>query len=243
MKKILLLSAVVAVAAIVVTLTAFRTPTKVTCSKHVITETRSLDNFTEIEVGGAFQIDVTYSSNEEKVEVEAPENIQNYIITKVKSGKLMISFRSSTNITCEEGVKIHITTAKLNDFELSGAASISLNNLMKDSNLDVESSGAASFKGEIAVSNANIELSGAASMNLFGFATSADIELSGASQLNDYDFTIDNLTINLSGASHASLSSAKSIKADASGASSFNYKGNPSINDVHRSGAASIQKL
>lgn len=243
MKKIPVILALIAVAVVAYSMTNWTSlSTKsIKASKNITTETRSVSDFDKIEVDGVFEVDVTYGSSE-SIEVEAPENLQEYIELNVKSGKLSIEVKKRTQIKSSCSIKIHIKTAKLNDFEISGASSVKLNNTLKDDNLMIESSGAASFKGEVDVNNAEIELDGAASANLAGTATSARIDMSGASQLNDYDFEVNDLNIDLSGASSAKITSLKSIKGDVSGASSLTYDGNPGVKNVSTSGAASSGK-
>ncbi|MCJ8290622.1 MAG: DUF2807 domain-containing protein [Crocinitomicaceae bacterium] len=241
MKKIPVLLAIIAIAVVAYSMSNWSGSKSVVATKHVTTETRTVSDFTKIDVESIFQVDVTYS-NEESVTVEAPDNLQKYIELKVKSGTLKVQFDSKTSITSTCAIKVHIKTAKLNDFTLSGASSITLNNSLNDDNFTVESSGAASFKGEVDVEKATIELSGAANIDLFGTATTADLDLSGASHLNDYDFKVDNLNIDLSGASSATITSLKTINGELSGASSLNYKGNPSIKRLSTSGASNAYK-
>ena len=243
MKKIPVILALVAIAVVAYSMSNWTSETvnSIKASKNITTETRNVDDFEKLEVAGAFQVDVTYSSTE-SIEVEAPENLQKHIELNVRSGKLTIKVKKNTQIKSSCGLKIHIKTAKLNDFDISGASSVNLNNTLKDNNFSLESSGAAHFNGKLQVEEAEIELDGAANANLTGTATNANLELSGASHVNDYDFEVDNLNVDLSGASSAKITSLKSVKGDVSGASSLSYNGNPSVEKVHTSGAASVDR-
>lgn len=241
MKKIPVLAALVAIAIVAYSMSNWGGSTSIIGTKNFTTETRSVGDFTKIEVASAFEIDVTYST-EESVTVEAPSNLHQYIELDVTSETLHVQFSSKKNISTKGAIQIHIKTSKLNHFMISGASSITLNNSLKYPKIIVESDGAASFKGDVNVEKAIIESSGAASVDLSGTAETADIELSGASHLDDYSFSIDNLTIDLSGASSAKVTTLKSINGDVSGASSLNYKGNPSIKQLSTSGAANARR-
>ena len=151
-------------------------------SKTTAKEPRKVDEFDKIEVDGIFEVDVTYGS-EESVIVEAPDNIQKLIKLNVKSGTLIVELDKNASVNSSGGFKIHIKTAKLNGFDLSGASSITLNNSLKDNYFMIESSGAAYFKGDIDVEKATIELSGATNVKLSGTATAANLDVSGASHL------------------------------------------------------------
>ncbi|MFK7787798.1 MAG: head GIN domain-containing protein [Crocinitomicaceae bacterium] len=248
MKKIPVILALVAVAVVAYSMSNYTASSNYTTSSKTITastnitkEIRNVFDFDKLEVQGVFQVDVSYSSKEE-VEIEAPDNLHEYIELNVKSGTLNIELSRNTQINSSCSIKIHIKTSKLNGFELSGASSVKLNNTLKDNSLSIESSGAASFKGDVDVNEAAIELDGAATVNLSGNATNANLELSGASQINDYSFEVDHLEIELSGASSAKITSSKAIVGDVSGASSLTYRGNPSKKNVSVSGAATMSK-
>lgn len=241
MKKIPIILALVAVALVAYSMSNWGGKESVVASKNITIETRDVSDFSKIDVSGAFKVDITYGS-EEKVEVEVPDNLQKYVKVKARAGKLYIEGDSKTSIKSSCDLLIHIKTARLNDFELSGASSIQLNNTLKDDSFSLESSGATNFKGTLDVNEVEMDLSGASSARLEGRATKALVDLSGASNLTDYEFEIEDAFIDLSGASTAKITSLKSIKADVSGASSLHYKGNPAKNDVIKSGASSVKK-
>lgn len=197
--------------------------------------------FDKIEVEGAFHVDVTYGS-EEKVEIEAPNYIKKRIKVRVRSKTLSFELDKNKSLTSAGKVKVHITTAKLNGFNISGASSIKLNNTLKDDSFTIETSGAASFRGDVKVSSAEIELDGAASMKLTGTADDASLELSGASKLRGFDFKVGTLNVDLSGASSTKLAVSKSITGDVSGASSLEYDGGGDVKGLDVSGAGSARK-
>ncbi len=204
-------------------------------------KSHAVDDFTKLTLNSAFVVDVTYSPTE-KITVEAPSNLHDYIEPNVKSGTLHVKFIDTAKVSCKEPIKIHISTAQLNHFHLSGAVSVTLNNKLSTGNFSLNSSGAAAFKREMDVTKADIEMSGAASTILVGMADVADIEMSGASQLKDFGFKIGKLNADLSGASSAYITGVSSLNAKLSGASLFNYKGDPTISRMDKSGAASVKK-
>lgn len=241
MKKIPIILALVAVAIVAYSMSTWGDKKSVKASKTITTETRNVSDFHKIEVSGAFDVDVTYGT-EEKVEVEVPENLQEYVKVYTRGGKLFIETDGKTSFKSSCDLLVHVKTTRLNEFELSGASSIKLNNTLKDDAFSLESSGATNFKGKLDVQEVEMDLSGASSATIEGRAAKALVDLSGASQLEDFEFEIDEAFIDLSGASSAKVTSLKSIKADVSGASSLYYKGNPAKNDVIKSGASSVKK-
>lgn len=241
MKKVPVILALIAAAIVAYSMSNYTDYfTAIKPSNNIATETRKVSDFDRIEVEGIFQVDVTYSSNEE-IEIKAPENLHQYIELTVKSGTLHIEIKKKTKVNSPHSINVHISTAKLNGFELSGASSVHLNNQLKDNNLSIESSGAAYFEGDVNVREAELELSGAANVLLSGMATDANLELSGASHVKDYAFEVDNLDVELSGASSLKITTLKRLEGDISGASSLRYDGNPSIKNIATSGASHVK--
>jgi hypothetical protein len=56
------------------------------------------------------------------------------------------------------------------------------------------------------------------------------------------DFQIDDANVNLSGASHATVNLNGTLNVEASGASSLEYIGNPTLGNVNTSGGSSVNK-
>jgi hypothetical protein len=59
----------------------------------------------------------------------------------------------------------------------------------------------------------------------------------------NYDFNTDYLNINLTGASHASLTVTKKLDVSASGASVLRYKGPGIVNSQNLSGGSQLMKI
>ena len=197
--------------------------------------------FDKIQVDGIFEVVVTYGTKE-KIEIETPNKTRKEIKLKVKSGTLLVKLDRNTAVRYTKGSKIHVYTEKLNDFTLSGMASVKLNNTLKDSLFSVKSAGAASFTGEVDVAKAEIEMDGASSLELTGTATTARLDLSGTGKLTGYDFNVSKLTVDMNGLSKASITCLESLEGGLSGISKLSYDGDPSIKKVKISGSATIQK-
>jgi hypothetical protein len=212
-------------------------------SSQVTTEVRNLTGFSRIDVEDALNVEIIHIPGSEQVVVETNANLHPYIITDVVSGTLFIHRKENVNIKPGATIAIYVTASELSGLEISGASIVQLMNQLTTSNLGLNISGASVMKGNINAATAQLDLSGASSVNLSGVAYSVDAELSGASTLNDFDFSIENLDINLSGASNASLTINGLINVTASGASSLNYKGDGLIEDLNLSGGSSVNKL
>ena len=208
-------------------------------SGNVIKETRDVSGFHGIEVGGAFEV-ILIKANKEKVVLEMDDNLLPYVSTKVFGGILEIDnkkdFRNPTEL------KVTIYYKSIDEIDLSGAASIYSEDIIKTESLEVEASGASDIELKLDVAFLEADFSGASKVEFSGRAESVEVEASGATVYRAIDLETESCEIDASGASVARIWVTEELSLEASGASSVRYKGSPSIDLISISGAASVRK-
>ena len=209
-------------------------------SGNIVTETRATGNFSGIDAGGAFEVELQNGANTE-VRVEADDNIIKDIETTVSGNTL--------HITTKEGLgfnngtyKIYITAPEVNAIKCSGAATINIKNVLKSNDkLLLEASGASTIKGEVDAPEISADASGASNINVKGQTKKYTAEANGSSTLKTADLMSESTTVHASGASSAYVFASVSLDADADGAAGIHYKGAGNVTQK-TSGAASIKK-
>jgi hypothetical protein len=181
------------------------------------TEKRDVADFTEVEVSGAVQLDLTVGPAT-SLEVTADDNIVPHVVTDVKGGRLKVYVDASTSTSL--GVKVKATAPALNAFDGSGATKTTLTGV----------------KGK----QFKLDLSGASKCTLTGEADRLTVDCSGASNVDAAGLTAQAVDATVSGASTAEVRATKELKAEASGASTVRYVGSPDKLEKHASGASTI---
>jgi hypothetical protein len=187
-------------------------------SGNVQNEKRSVAEFNAIEVGGIFEVEVV-AQKEFSVEVEADDNLLQFIRTEVKGGTLEIS--TEKKISPRGRIHVRVSAPDIESLQVSGASKLSLANLKNDS-LKVDASGASKIKVD-------------------GETKNLEIELSGASKIEAEALMAENVNVAGSGASCASVNVSGDLKADLSGASKVTYAGSPRNLEKSTSGASSVR--
>ncbi|ASO06576.1 head GIN domain-containing protein [Arenibacter algicola] len=208
----------------------------------ITTREVSFTGYSALKISDPFSTYVRFSDTEEKIEIEANENLHDKVIVEMADGTLGIRLKNHTSIRGNPTLNVYIVTKSITDFDLSGASKLSLESELVASDVSIELSGASEFTGELDIQQLELEASGAAYVDLFGQVDKLDASLSGASTLKNYDLSVKALDIRLSGASDAYLSVTETIDIDASGASKLRYKGSPIIVKSKLSGASEIIK-
>jgi len=188
-------------------------------SGNSTTETRGVSDFTSIEVGGVFQVEIV-AQKDFSLQVEADDNLLEYIKTEVRDGRLMIE--TDKNFNTKTTIRVRITAPNIERIEASGASKVSITDL-KNSSLHIDSNGASKI-------------------SVTGETARLKVEVSGAGNIDAQNLKAENGDIDASGASHADVDVAGTLRAEASGASRITYAGSPKTLNKASSGASSINQ-
>jgi hypothetical protein len=227
---------------------------------------RKVPSFTAISVSSAIDLYLT-QSNKNAVAVSASnDEIRDHIITEVVGGTLIIrlgdkgswfSWRKWGNYK----TKAYVSIQDINALTASGASTVHLVNTIESPKMRIKLSGASDFKGnikagvlmyqltgasdykgEVTANSIDIDGSGASSIELIGKVDDLAIEVSGASDAKLYNLTAKGALLRASGASNIGVTVTEILRANSSGASDINYKGNPTVKESNTSGASSIRR-
>lgn len=180
-------------------------------------EVRDLRGFSGVDVGGIFQVEVT-AGKDFSVEVEADDNLLQYIKTDVEEGVLKIE--TTERINSHTPMRIRISAPDIESVSASGACKVSLAGV-RNSALNVDTSGASKIK-------------------VAGETEALNIEISGASNIDAESLKAQTATVDASGASNVNLFVTERLTSDASGASKIAYSGNPKSVEKKTSGVSSV---
>lgn len=186
-------------------------------SGNAKSENRNLSGFREVKADGAVNLEVI-AQKDFGVEVEADDNLLEYIKTETSGDALIISTKD--RISPKSKIVVRITMPELVDLDVSGASNAAVTNVKTDS-LELEATGASKIKinGEVKFLVA---------------------KASGASGIDAENLTTENADVDSSGASGITVSPINELKAEASGASKVTYTGEPKSVKQNASGASSI---
>ena len=207
-------------------------------------QVRNVTAFSGLKVSGG--IDVYLSQGDDySLAVSASEDkYRDNIRTEVKNGVLDIWYdndhwgKNSGN----KKLRVYLSFKTLESIDGSGACGFIINGMLTSNSILVKLSGASDIKGAVKLTNISLDLSGASTVTLNGSAENMKLDASGASDIKNYDLQVENCVAKLSGASDVRLKISGSIVANASGASTLYYEGDPDRKEVSTSGASSISQ-
>ena len=190
-------------------------------SGNITTKEEQFSDFTEVDAGSGFTIEI-FESSSYSVIVTADDNVMEYIEVS-KSGDTLkvgvrwgISFRSVT-------LKIRITMPEINKIELSGGVQGKIEDFSSTNQLSIDLSGGSQLTGQ-------------------GSAGDLIIDGSGGSQLHFRSYSVKNTNIELSGGSQATVNLDGILDADLSGGSQLFYYGDATLGEIETSSGSQITK-
>ncbi len=186
-------------------------------SGNISTENREVRDFKAIDVSGVFQVEVV-AQKDFSVQVEADDNLLEFIRTEVNDGVLEIS--TTKRIKSSNGLKVRISAPDIEKLEVSGVAKVNVSDL----------------KNPVF----HVDTSGASKIELAGVTDKLEIEVSGAAQIEAENLKARAATVDSSGASKINIFATESVRADASGASKITYAGGATDVVKKTSGASSV---
>ncbi len=196
--------------------------TQLVASGPLITKDYDLANFTAVNAGSAFQVEIT-QSDKYSVSVTVNESLVERLDVGVSGNTLHISLEPGYGITGAATMRAKVTLPELTSLDLSGASHTTLAGFNSDKKLKVEVSGASNLRGDLTCGDAQFNVSGASKVQLDGGAQELNVEASGASNVDLSNFASKNTVVNATGASKVNVDPSGTLTVDASGASTVRY--------------------
>ena len=214
---------------------------RVSGSGTVVSRTIDVGEFSALQVSHAFTVNVTPGSGRE-LTVRVDDNLVDSLDIAVSDDTLRIALDPDIDVG-DATLEAHLTAPSFGTIEASGSSTITFAEGFAAPSLDVTLSGASRLQGALDADAGAMHLSGASIVSLSGTVGTLVVTASGASRLGDLGLTVDELSIDLSGASTAELSVPGTLSASASGASTLRYAGSPSVERSETAEASSIEPV
>ncbi|CAN5439852.1 hypothetical protein BH10ACI2_BH10ACI2_08120 [soil metagenome] len=186
-------------------------------SGNIATINPDISGFNAVRVGGVFQVDIT-AQKDFGVEIEGDDNILKYIKVVLRNGTL--SIEADRKLSPTSPIRVRISAPDIEKLDVSGVANVTLNDL-KNSELNIDASGASKIK-------------------INGETASLIVDVSGATKIDAENLKAVDANIDASGASDVVVNVSGDLKSEASGASKILYSGSPTNVEKSAHGASRV---
>ncbi|QDW18744.1 head GIN domain-containing protein [Flavobacterium sp. KBS0721] len=213
---------------------------KIEGSGNVTTEKRIVQgDFTKIDVSNAIDL-VIEQSDATEIVVEADDNIQKEIITKVENGTLIIkSKHNSFRVTKK---KVTVKMPKIDKLEASSASTVSNKGIIQGENLDLESSSAATIDLNVESDNISADSGSGSTISVKGKALTFHTSASSGSNVNAGELLANDIHAEASSGASVNVHPIVKLKAEANSGGSVNYNNTPKTIEKTSNSGGSISQ-
>ncbi len=204
----------------------------------IVTETRKLAEFDEIEIEGQAQIFLTQGL-EPAITLSIDSNLLEYIKTEVSGSKLKI-YESK----CIEEIsefKIYITAKNLSALNVIGSVKMSCDSIFRTDKLMIKTDNSGNINLNLDLEDIEVITKGSGLLKLAGRSANFDIDLKGAGAIEAFNLQAKNIEANINGAGTCEVSVSEKLFGEVSGSGKLFYKGNPKKVQTNNTGTGIIQ--
>ena len=203
----------------------------------IVKEERQLSGFKAISVRNAINLQIRQGS-EEKVTVEADENILPFLKTEVAEGELKIFIKGSINNST--ALNVFVTVKQLSSLESSSAARVETKGKIESNEMRVSSSSGSAVQMEVACTELKIRLSSGSANSFSGSATNISVESSSGSALSAKELKAEKGELDASSGAVIVVNVTREVRARASSGAQISVSGNPASRDSDSSSGGSV---
>lgn len=185
---------------------------------HVVTDQRPVAEFAEIAAAGGLTIE--WHSGPPALSITTDENLLPHLEHKLSGNTLR--FRTRDRVRPTHGIKVNISSAKLQGADLSGAVDFNAK--------------------QVTGPKFYVRARGAAEITIDGNVDEFLADLTGAADVRARELHTRSTEISSTGASSAKISVSETLRVSITGAGDVTYFGNPTTVEKHVTGAGSVQQ-
>lgn len=209
-------------------------------SGNITTETRNVSqDFKKIEVSRGIKVIVEQSDNK-SITVEADDNLQKHIITKIENGVLIIESDESYNST--ETPIVNVQLPVTNGLSASSGSKITSSNTLITESINVKTSSGSEIQITVEADAIKIESSSGSSVEASGKALKLETAASSGSTINAKNLMTNEITSQATSGSSTDVYPVLKLEAKASSGSSINYHNDPKSISKEESSGGSVSK-
>jgi hypothetical protein len=209
-------------------------------SGNITTETRTVNqDFKSIEVSYGIKVNVEQSDTK-GITVEADDNLQKHIITKIENGVLIIE--SDKNYNSTETPVVNVKMAVINGLSASSGSEITSSNVLTTENIDVKSSSGSQINIDVEADAISLESTSGSSIDASGKALKLETSSSSGSEINAENLMANEVVSQTSSGSSTVVCPIVKLDAKASSGSSISYNKIPKTISKEESSGGSVNE-
>ncbi|PZR27219.1 MAG: hypothetical protein DI535_11230 [Citrobacter freundii] len=206
---------------------------EVTGSGNVVTRDVNVNSFSQLTVGGVFNV-VLAQGNKEAVKVEAEDNLQDLITVNQSDNGLTVSMKKNVNIKKSKKMTVYITFKQLKSIDLKTVGNVTTTGTLTFDNLKMQNQSVGNVELKLAAQKLNLDNHSVGNLELEGKADDAVISNKSVGNLHAANFVVQTIDMNNDGIGNAEVNAEKNLKLRSGGLGKVRNKGNGTVTKTNK---------
>lgn len=211
----------------------------ITGNGHVTKVTRPVESFDGVKASAGINV-YLFQGNDEKVVVEADENLLECIKTEVKGSTLHCYIDCNIHFSTE--MNVYVNYKILNSINASSGSDVLGETVIKTGTLDIEVSSGADVKVEVDAEKVFCDVSSGSDATIAGKTSHFQGSASSGAEIKATDLKVETCDVSASSAGDIRITVNESIEANASSGGDITYYGSPKREHVEESSGGDVSR-
>lgn len=207
-------------------------------SGRIASETRTVQEFDRITIGGAFDVEVT-AGPAVSVTLTGDDNLLPLVGTEVRGATLHVEPERDLDPT--DDIHVRITTPRLRGLSTSGSSEVRATGIRSPA-FEAQVSGSSELAADGDFGDIDASISGSGEIHMRGTGDRIEASVSGSGELDLAEVVARTADVHVSGSGEAAVHVVESLDASVSGSGDIRYLGNPRVRS-NVSGSGSVQPV
>lgn len=206
---------------------------------------RHLSGFNAVNLAGSFDVRITQGASE-SVNVEAPANMIDKIITEVEGGTLKIYTKNNNGWHWNNSNKkmiVYVAIKDVNAITLSGSGDIDFKDGLRAPSLKLRLSGSGDIIGKVAVKELESSVSGSGDMTISGSADRSTVSVGGSGDFTAQHLVTGTTTVRVGGSGDANVNASENLDISVGGSGDVHYTGSAKNVHTSKSGSGDVSRM
>ncbi len=218
-------------------------PHTVSGNGNMRSETRSVAGFSEISVGGPFEVEVIPNADFGVV-LEADENLLRYIHVDKEGDRLKVKVRNGVNLRSKKGIKLRISLPELTAISFAGSGNMRVKGVLKtDQRLTVAVAGSGNVYAEVDCPDIDADIAGSGTIEMTGRTRSVDLSIAGSGDYKAEKLLSESTKVSVAGSGSAWVYASADLEVSIAGSGDVYYRGQPANLKRSIAGSGQVEPL
>ncbi|MCT4629697.1 head GIN domain-containing protein [Winogradskyella sp.] len=206
---------------------------------NITTITRTTGDYEGLKAAGPMDFKLV-QGKEGNITIKGDANLMEYIVTKIKDGKLIVKIKDGVNIRPTKTIVVTVPYESISSVSLAGSGDIDNSGTIKTDDFKVAIAGSGDINLNIESNTTESSIAGSGDIELRGSTKDLTAKIAGSGGFDGTNLDSINVSVKIAGSGDADVVCNGELNVRISGSGDVNYSGTPTSKNTKISGSGSV---